>query len=66
MRVSPDSDQARAESSALQLRPRVSSTGQFLELFEVIEIVTGHGLDDGEKGHGAAFGMRERSVRRMR
>jgi hypothetical protein len=32
--------------------------GDALQLLQVIDVVAGHGFDDGPEGHGAAFGMR--------
>ena len=32
---------------------------EFFELGEVVEVVAGHGFDDGLEGHGAALGMRD-------
>jgi hypothetical protein len=34
-----------------------SARGDALELGKVIEVVTGHGFNDGLKGHGATLGM---------
>ena len=31
--------------------------GEALELGEVVEVVAGHGFDDGAEGHGAALGV---------
>jgi len=32
-------------------------TSKSLDLLQVVQVVAGHGFDDGPEGHGAAFGM---------
>jgi hypothetical protein len=51
-------DDIRFGSRLRQLEGESGSCGcQFLQLAEVIQVVAGHGFDDGFKGHGAALGV---------
>lgn len=35
----------------------VTACGEALQLLDVVDVVAGHGLDDGPEGHGAALGV---------
>ena len=36
--------------------------GYAVDLLEVVDVVAGHGLDDGPEGHGTAFGVGGRTM----